>query len=196
MSFEHNPLPYSGDALSPHISAETLSFHHGKHHSGYVKKLNGMIGGTPYAEKSLTEIIKSADGGIFNNAAQIYNHDFYWNSMSPNGGGEPSGELLQAINSAFNSVDGFKEQFKKVGLGRFGSGYVWLVLDGLTLKIVDSVNAGNPMTDGQVPILTADLWEHSYYVDYRNDRGSYLDAFLSKLINWDFAAQNLAKASS
>ncbi len=195
MSFQLSPLPYSGDALAPHISAETLSFHHGKHHAGYVKKLNGLVGGTPNAEKSLVEIITSASGGIFNNAAQIYNHDFYWNSMSPNGGGAPSGELLEAVNGGFGSVDGFLEQFKKVGLGRFGSGYVWLVLDGLELKVVDSVNAGNPLTEKQVPILTADLWEHSYYVDYRNDRGGYLDAFLSKLINWDFAAQNLAKAS-
>ena len=195
MTFELKPLPYSNDGLSPHISAETLSFHHGKHHAGYVKNLNGLVAGTPDAEKNLETLIQTSGGGIFNNAAQIYNHDFYWNSMKPTGGGEPKGELLTAINGAFGSVATFKEQFKKTGLGRFGSGYVWLVMNDSELSIVDTLNAGSPLTSNQTPIITADLWEHSYYVDYRNDRGRYLQTFLDKLVNWDFAADNLTKAS-
>jgi len=194
MAFELPPLPYAMDALAPHISAETLEFHYGKHHNGYVGKLNGLVEGKPEAEKSLVELIKTTDGGIFNNAAQIWNHDFYWHSMKASGGGAPSGDLAAAIDRDFGSFDAFKAEFKKVGMGRFGSGYVWLVLDGGTLKVRDTLNAGNPMTDGQAPILTSDLWEHTYYIDYRNDRGKYLDTFMDALVNWDFAAKNFDAA--
>jgi Fe-Mn family superoxide dismutase len=194
MAFELPPLPWSKDALAPHISPETIDYHYGKHHAGYVKKLNALTEGKPEAEKSLEELIRTADGGVFNNAAQIWNHTFYWKSMRPNGGGTPSGDLLSAIERDFGSFDAFKEAFKSTGLGRFGSGYVWLVLDGEKLVVRDTLNAGNPLTDGQVPLLTADLWEHAYYIDHRNDRGGYLDAFLGHLANWDFAAENLAGA--
>ncbi len=194
MAFELPPLPWSKDALAPHISPETIDYHYGKHHAGYVKKLNALTEGKPEAEKSLEELIRTADGGVFNNAAQIWNHTFYWKSMTPNGGGTPSGDLLSAIERDFGSFDAFKEAFKNTGLGRFGSGYVWLVLDGEKLVVRDTLNAGNPLTDGQVPLLTADLWEHAYYIDHRNDRGGYLDAFLAHLANWDFAAENLAGA--
>lgn len=194
MAFELPPLRYSNDALAPHISAETIEFHHGKHHAGYVKNLNGLTEGKPTASKSLEDLIGTASGGIFNNAAQIWNHTFYWNSMKAEGGGSPEGDLLAAIEKDFGSFETFKETFKKTGLGRFGSGYVWLVLDGDTLAVRDTLNAGNPLTDGQTPILTADLWEHAYYIDHRNNRGAYLDAFLGSLINWAFAAENFAAA--
>jgi len=194
MAFELPPLPYSNDALAPHISAETIEFHYGKHHAGYVKNLNNLCEGKAEASQSLEELIKTTDGGIFNNAAQIWNHTFYWNSMCAGGGKAPSGELAAAIEKDFGSIDIFKAAFKKEGLSRFGSGYVWLVLDGEKLKIRSTQNAGNPLTDGQTPILTADLWEHAYYIDHRNDRGQYLEAFLGSLVNWSFAAENFAAA--
>ena len=184
-------LPYAKDALAPHISEETLEYHYGKHHATYVTKLNDAIPGTEFEKASLEEIIKSAPaGGIFNNAAQVWNHTFYWNSLSPNGGGAPSGDLAAAIDKAFGSVDDFKKQFTDAAVGNFGSGWTWLVKDGDQLEIVNTDDAGNPMTDGKTPLLTCDVWEHAYYIDYRNARPKYLEAFWN-LVNWDFAASNL-----
>lgn len=185
-------LPYAKDALEPHISSETLDFHYGKHHATYVVKLNGLIEGTEFSDSSLEEIVTKASAGpVFNNAAQIWNHTFYWNSLSPNGGGEPSGDLLEAINKAFGSVKAFKEQFTDSAVNNFGSSWTWLVKnsDG-SLAIVNTSNAACPLTDGATPLLTCDLWEHAYYIDYRNVRPDYLKAFWS-LVNWDFAASNL-----
>lgn len=186
------PLPYEKNALEPHISAETLDFHHGKHHNAYVVNLNGLIKGTEFENASLEEIVRNAPaGGIFNNAAQVWNHTFYWNSMSPNGGGEPSGALAEAINKAFGSFANFKEAFSKAAATQFGSGWAWLVKNAAgDLEIVQTGNAGNPMTDGKTPLLTCDVWEHAYYVDYRNARPKYVEAFWN-LVNWEFAASNL-----
>lgn len=192
MAFELPALPYEKNALEPHISAETLDFHHGKHHATYVAKLNGLVEGTELAEKSLEEIIKSSDGGVFNNAAQIWNHTFYWNSLSPNGGGEPTGELADAINAKWGSFADFKTAFNDKAVNNFGSSWTWLVKtsDG-TLDIVNTSNAGTPITDDLVPLLTVDLWEHAYYIDYRNVRPNYLEGFWA-LANWEFAAANLS----
>jgi len=186
------PLPYEKDALEPHISAETLDFHHGKHHNTYVTNLNNLIKDTQFAEATLEEIIAEAGpGGLFNNAAQVWNHTFYWNSLSPNGGGAPSGAIADAIDKAFGSFDAFKEAFSKAAVTQFGSGWAWLVKDASGgLEIVQSSNAGNPMTDGKTPILTCDVWEHAYYIDYRNARPKYVEVFWN-LVNWDFANANL-----
>ncbi len=191
MAFELPALPYEKNALEPHISAETLEFHHGKHHNAYVTKLNALTDGTANANKSLEELIKSTDGGLFNQAAQVWNHTFYWNSMSPDGGGAPSGAIADAINAAFGSFDDFKAKFTAAAGGQFGSGWAWLVknADG-GLEIVATANAGNPLTDGKTPVLTCDVWEHAYYVDYRNARPKYLEAWWN-LVNWDFANANL-----
>ncbi len=185
-------LPFEKNALEPHISAETLEYHYGKHHAGYVKKLNAAIEGTDNADKSLEELI-AIGGALFNNAAQVWNHSFYWNSMSPNGGGAPSGALGAAIDAAFGSFDGFKAAFAKAAGGQFGSGWAWLVSDSSgALSIVATGNAETPATDaGVTPLLTCDVWEHAYYVDYRNARGSYVEAWWN-LVNWDFAASNYA----
>jgi Fe-Mn family superoxide dismutase len=185
-------LPYAKNALEPHISEETLEYHYGKHHATYVNKLNTLVGGTEFESMSLEDIINKASGGIFNNAAQVWNHTFYWNCLSPNGGGEPEGELATAIEKAFNSFDEFKKQFTESAIGNFGSGWTWLVknADG-QLEIVNTGNAGNPMTDGKKPLLTCDVWEHAYYIDYRNARPSYLDAFWN-LVNWKFVSANAA----
>ncbi len=191
MAFTLPELPYSKDALAPHISAETLEFHHGKHHNAYVNKLNALTEGTDNANKSLEELIKTTDGGLFNQAAQVWNHTFYWNSMSPNGGGAPSGAIADAITKAFGSFDEFKAKFTAAAGGQFGSGWAWLVKDGGgNLEIVTTANAGNPLTDGKTPVITCDVWEHAYYVDYRNARPKYLEAWWN-LVNWDFANQNL-----
>lgn len=193
MSFELPELPFESNALEPHISAETLSFHHGKHHATYVTNLNNLVPGTEFEGKSLEEIITSAPaGGVFNNAAQIWNHTFYWNSLSPNGGGEPGGALADAINKAFGSFDEFKTKFSTSAATNFGSGWTWLVknADG-SVEIVNTSNAGCPLTDGKTPLLTCDVWEHAYYIDYRNARPKYVEAFWN-LANWDFAAQNYA----
>ncbi len=193
MAFELPALPYEKTALEPHISAETLDFHHGKHHATYVTKLNGLIEGTDLAEKSLEEIVKSSDGGVFNNAAQIWNHTFYWNSLSPNGGGEPSGALAEAINAKWGSFADFKAAFNDKAVNNFGSSWTWLVkaADG-SLDIVNTSNAGTPITeDGVTPLLTVDLWEHAYYIDYRNVRPNYLGGFW-ELANWEFASSNFA----
>jgi Fe-Mn family superoxide dismutase len=183
-------LPYELNALEPHISKETLEFHHGKHHQTYVTNLNNLIKGTEFADMSLEDIVKKSSGGIFNNAAQIWNHTFYWNCLSPNGGGQPSGALADAINSTFGSFDKFKEEFTKTAVTTFGSGWGWLVknADG-SLALVSTSNAGTPMTSGQTALLTCDVWEHAYYIDYRNARPKYVGAFWN-LVNWDFVAKN------
>ncbi|MDN5925177.1 MAG: superoxide dismutase [Fe] [Xanthomonadales bacterium] len=192
MAFELPPLPYERNALEPHISAETLDYHYGKHHQAYVNKLNAAIEGTEFADMDLVAIIKKASGGLFNNAAQTWNHTFYWNSMSPNGGGDPSGKLADAINKAFGSIDAFREEFGKVAGGTFGSGWAWLVqrADG-SLGIVSTSNAATPITGSDRPLLTCDVWEHAYYIDYRNARPKYVEAFWN-LVNWDFAAKQMA----
>ncbi len=186
------PLPYDKNALEPHISAETLDFHHGKHHNTYVVNLNNLIKETEFADATLEEIIRKAPaGGLFNNAAQVWNHTFYWNSLSPNGGGAPSGALAAAIDKAFGSFDAFKEAFSKAAVTQFGSGWAWLVKNANgDLEIVQTGNAGNPLTDGKTPLLTCDVWEHAYYIDYRNARPKYVEAFWN-LVNWEFAASNL-----
>jgi len=191
MAFELPALPYAKDALQPHISAETLDYHYGKHHQTYVTNLNNLVAGTPNEGKSLEDIIKSSSGGLFNNAAQVWNHTFYWNCLSPNGGGEPSGALADAINNKWGSFATFKEEFSKCAITTFGSGWAWLVrnADG-SLDLVSTSNAGTPMTDGKTALLTCDVWEHAYYIDYRNARPKYLEAFWS-LVNWDFAANQL-----
>lgn len=192
MTFTLPNLPYALDALVPHISQETLEYHWGKHHRAYVTNLNNLIPDTQFADMSLEEIIKNSSGGIFNNAAQVWNHTFYWNCMKQNGGGEPTGELLAAINKTFGSFAQFKENFTKTALTTFGSGWAWLAKnDDGSLVIVSTSNAGNPMTDGKKPLLTCDVWEHAYYIDYRNLRPAYVDAFW-QLVNWGFVAQNFA----
>ncbi len=192
MAFELPALPYEKNALEPHISAETLEYHHGKHHATYVTKLNGLVEGTDLASKSLEEIIKSSDGGVFNNAAQIWNHTFYWNSLSPNGGGEPTGDLADAINAKWGSFAEFKAAFNDKAVNNFGSSWTWLVkaADG-SLDIVNTSNAGTPITEDLVPLITVDLWEHAYYIDYRNVRPNYLEGFWA-LANWEFATANFA----
>lgn len=192
MAIELPPLPYDQDALEPHISRETLEYHYGKHHNTYVVKLNGLVDGTDDADKSLEEIVKSSSGGIFNNAAQVWNHTFYWNCLSPNGGGEPTGAVADAIYSAFGSFEDFKAKFTESAVNNFGSSWTWLVktADG-GLDIVNTSNAATPLTDdGATPLLTVDLWEHAYYIDYRNVRPDYMTAFWN-LINWDFVNENL-----
>ncbi|WP_295882844.1 superoxide dismutase [uncultured Thiohalocapsa sp.] len=186
-------LPYAEDALAPHISAETLGLHHGKHHATYVDKLNNLIEGTDFADKPLTNIIVEADGGIFNNGAQAWNHAFYWHCLSPDGGGNPEGELATRIGRDFGTTDALREQFSKALTTLFGSGWVWLALDPSGKLVIESrSNAGNPLRDGLLPILTCDMWEHAYYVDYRNRKQAYVDAFW-KLVNWRFAAENVAR---
>jgi Fe-Mn family superoxide dismutase len=186
------PLPYAKDALQPHISAETLEYHYGKHHQTYVTNLNNMIKGTDFENMSLEEIIKKSSGGVFNNSAQVWNHTFFWNCMTPNGAGAPSGKVADAINAKWGSFDKFKEEFNKAALGNFGSGWTWLVqkTDG-SVDIVNTSNAGTPLTTSDKALLTADVWEHAYYIDYRNARAKFLEAFWN-VANWDFANQNMA----
>lgn len=201
MAFELPPLPYSRDALSPAISEETLNYHYGKHHQAYVNNLNKLIEGTDHANAPLEKIIQDASGdsskaGLFNNAAQVWNHTFYWHSMKPGGGGKPSGAIADKINADFGSYDKFAEEFKAAGGGQFGSGWAWLVLKDGKLAIRKTPNAETPVTeDGATPLLTMDVWEHAYYLDYQNSRPNYMAAFLENLVNWDFANQNLADAS-
>jgi Fe-Mn family superoxide dismutase len=196
MSFELPALPYARDALEPYISANTLDYHYGKHHKGYVDKLNKAIADAAYAGQSLEEIIAGArdndDSGVFKNAAQAWNHEFLWHSMSPNGGGEPAGELAEAIAADFGGFDQFCDQFKAAALGRFGSGWAWLVQSGEGLDIVTTGNADTPIGTDATPLLTLDVWEHAYYLDYQNQRGTYIDTFLGDLINWEFAGKNFA----
>jgi Fe-Mn family superoxide dismutase len=184
------PLPYPMDALAPTISQETLEYHYGKHHATYVTNLNNLIKGTEFENMSLEEIIKKSSGGVFNNAAQVWNHTFYWNGLKPQGGGAPSGKVADGINAKWGSFDKFKEEFNKSALGNFGSGWTWLVQKGDALEIVNTSNAGTPLTTDATPLLTCDVWEHAYYIDYRNARAKYVEAFWT-LVNWDQVATNL-----
>ena len=192
-------LPYSLDALEPHISRSTLEFHHGKHHAGYVTNLNNLVAGTDLESKSLEQTVQAVAGdaskaGVFNNAAQVWNHSFYWQCMKPGGGDRPTGALADKINADFGSFEAFVEQFKAAGATQFVSGWAWLVLDGGTLKITKTANADLPLAHGQTALLTMDVWEHAYYLDYQNRRPDYMTTFLEKLVNWDFVAANLAAA--
>ena len=191
MSFELPPLPYSKDALEPHISGKLMGFHYEKHHKGYVDKLNNAVKGTPMADKSLEEVVKSSEGGVFNNAAQTWNHTFFWKSMKPGGGGKPTGAIAQKIDDRWGSHADFKKEFSDKAATLFGSGWCWLVDKGGKLEIVQKSNAGNPMTDGDKPVLTLDVWEHAYYLDYQNRRAEFIEKFLDNLVNWDHANQNL-----
>jgi Fe-Mn family superoxide dismutase len=191
VAIELPALPYDRTALEPHISGETIDFHYGKHHQAYVTNLNNMIAGTEFAEMPLEDIIRKSQGGMFNNAAQVWNHTFYWNCLSPDGGGEPTGKLADAINSAFGDFARFKEQFSDTAVKTFGSGWGWLVqrADG-SLALASTPNAATPLTGEDTPLLTCDVWEHAYYIDYRNARAKYVEAFWN-LVNWDFATKNL-----
>jgi Fe-Mn family superoxide dismutase len=198
MAFELPPLPYAKNALEPHISANTLDFHHGKHHQAYVTALNNLVKDSPLEKQSLEEIIRSAHGdaskaALFNNAAQVWNHTFFWNCMKKDAGG-PSGDLARAIDRDLGGLAKFKEDFKAAAVGQFGSGWAWLVADGGKLRITRTPNAVNPVAEGGTALLTCDVWEHAYYLDYQNRRPDFVQAFLDHLINWDFVAQNLAKA--
>ncbi len=193
------PLPYADNALEPVISANTISFHYGKHHKTYVDNLNNLVKGTDLESATLESIVNATAGKadkapVFNNAAQIWNHTFYWHSMKPHGGGKPSGKLAQMIDAAFGSYDEFRKQFSATTVSQFGSGWGWLVVDGGALKVVKTGNAEVPFTKGQKPLLTIDVWEHAYYLDHQNKRAAYVDAVIDKLLNWDFAGANLAKA--
>jgi Fe-Mn family superoxide dismutase len=195
MAFELPPLPYADDALDPHISARTISYHYGKHHATYVSNLNGLIEGTEHADKSLEEIILAAGpGGLFNNSAQVWNHTFYWNCMTPGGGGDPSGDLAAAIDRDFGSASDFKQQFVDAAKGNFASGWTWLVAGDSGLQIVNTDDADTPIKHGQKPLLTVDVWEHAYYLDYQNARPAYLETFVEKLLNWEFVASNYASS--
>jgi Fe-Mn family superoxide dismutase len=192
MAFTLPPLPYDKSALAPHISAETLEFHHGKHHAAYVTNLNKLLEGKPEASKSLEDIIRSSEAGVFNNAAQVWNHTFYWSSMKPNGGGQPTGDLADAIKRDFGSFEKFSEEFANAGATQFGSGWAWLVQGAdKKLAVTKTGNADLPLKHGQKALLTMDVWEHAYYIDYRNARPKYIETFLKSLANWDFAAANL-----
>eukprot|EP01092_Planopodium_desertum_P014246 TRINITY_DN7129_c0_g1_i1.p1 TRINITY_DN7129_c0_g1~~TRINITY_DN7129_c0_g1_i1.p1 ORF type:complete len:198 (-),score=50.52 TRINITY_DN7129_c0_g1_i1:50-643(-) len=195
MAFKLPDLPYPKDALKPHISEETLSFHYGKHHAGYVTKLNGFVAGTPDEKKSLEELVKTSSGKIFNNAAQIWNHTFYWNSMAPKAGGAPTGAVKELIARDFGSFDKFKVAFNEAATTHFGSGWAWLVVDPADkkLKVVSTHDAGCPIRDGQIPLLTCDVWEHAYYLDYQNLRDKYTESWWN-LVNWDWANKQLANA--
>lgn len=196
MSFELPQLPYAKDALEPHMSARTFEYHYGKHHAGYIRKLNAAVDGTDNAGKSLEDIIMTASGGLFNNAAQVWNHSFFWNCLKPNGGGAPTGDLAAAIDRDFGSFDAFKKQFAATAGGQFGSGWGWLVSDKGTLKVTSTANADTPMKHGHVALFTVDVWEHAYYLDYQNARPKFIETILDQLANWDFVAKNLASATS
>ncbi|MBO0351943.1 superoxide dismutase [Phormidium pseudopriestleyi FRX01] len=200
MTYELPPLPFDYTALEPHVSKSTLEFHHDKHHAAYVKKYNDMVKGTDMESKSIEEVIKatyndSSKAGIFNNAAQAWNHTFYWNCIKPSGGGKPSGALADKIAADFGSFDKFKEEFANAAATQFGSGWAWLVLDKGTLKVAKTSNAENPIAMGLTPLLTIDVWEHAYYLDYQNKRPDYIETFISSLINWDFVAEQMKKAA-
>jgi len=199
MAFDLPALPYPKNALEPHTSAQTLDFHHGRHHQAYVTNLNNLVKDTPLASQSLEELIKGSykedsKVGIFNNAAQVWNHTFFWNCMKPGGGGAASGHVASAIDRDLGGLAKFKDDFKAAAVGQFGSGWAWLVADGGELKITRTPNAVNPLAEGQMALLTCDVWEHAYYLDFQNRRPDFVQAFLDHLVNWDFVAQNLAKA--
>jgi superoxide dismutase, Fe-Mn family len=196
MAFELPPLPYAKDALEPHMSAKTLDFHYGKHHQAYVTNLNNLLKDSPLANESLEAVIKASakddtKAGIFNNAAQVWNHTFFWNCMKPNGGGQPSGKVAEGLQKSFGDIATFQTKFKEAAVTQFGSGWAWLVLDGGTLKIAKTPNAMTPLAQGQKALLTCDVWEHAYYLDYQNRRPDFVQTFLDKLVNWDFVAKNL-----
>jgi Fe-Mn family superoxide dismutase len=196
MPFKLPELPYNKDELAPHISANTLDFHYGKHHQAYVTNLNNLIEGTELADKSLEEVIKASAGdaskaGIFNNAAQVWNHTFYWHSVKPNGGGAPTGAIAAKIDSDFGSFDNFVKEFKNAAVTQFGSGWAWLVLKNGKLEIMKTANADTPLVHGVTPLLTVDVWEHAYYLDYQNRRPDYFDIYINNLVNWDFANANM-----
>jgi len=196
MAIQLPDLPYAKDGLAPYISANTLEFHHGKHHRAYVDNTNKLIAGTELANESLETIIKktvvdAAKSGLFNNAAQVWNHSFYWQCMKPNGGGKPAGKVADKINETWGSFDKFAEELKNAGVTQFGSGWAWLVQDGGKLKVTKTANADTPIAHGVKPLLTVDVWEHAYYLDYQNRRPDYLATFIEKLINWDFVKANL-----
>lgn len=192
MTFELPPLPYEMNALAPHISQETLEYHYGKHHLAYVNNLNKLLPGSGFEKSSLEDIIKKSSGGIFNNAAQVWNHTFYWHCMGPNGGGEPKGALANAIQKTFGSFESFMEKFTQVGISTFGSGWAWLAQNQEgNLEILSTSNAGTPMTENKKALLTCDVWEHAYYIDYRNLRPKYIESFW-KIVNWDFVAKNFS----
>ena len=195
MTIKLPPLPYAKDALAPHISAETLEFHHGKHHRAYVDKVNELIAGTPQAKLGLEAIVLASKGPLFNAAAQAWNHEFYWNSMRAKGGAEPAGKLAAAIARDFKSYAEFRRQFKQAAVSRFGSGWAWLVLDGAKLRVTSTHDADLPMKHGQTALLACDVWEHAYYIDYRNARDSYVDAFLDHLVNWQWASRRMTAAA-
>jgi Fe-Mn family superoxide dismutase len=192
MQHELPPLPYAMDALAPHISKETFEFHYGKHHQAYVTNLNNLIKGTEFENASLEDIIKKSSGGIFNNSAQVWNHTFFWHSMKPGGGGQPTGKVGDAINKKWGSYDAFKEAFSKSAVGNFGSGWTWLVKkpDG-SVDIANTSNAGTPLTTADKALITIDVWEHAYYIDYRNARPKFVETYLTSLVNWEFANKNL-----
>ena len=195
MKLELPELPFAKDALAPHMSADTLDFHHGKHHNAYVVKGNELLKGAGLEAGSLEQLVMDAakaGGGLFNNVGQHYNHSFFWNSISPNGGGQPTGAVADMINASFGSYENFKAEFVAGGVGQFGSGWVWLAAEGETLKIVQTANADTPLTEGLKPILVCDVWEHAYYLDFQNRRPDFLSSFLDNLVNWEFANQNLA----
>jgi Fe-Mn family superoxide dismutase len=199
MAFSQAPLPFDPSALEPHLSAKTFEFHYGKHHAAYVTNLNNLTKDTELADKSLEEVIKisfndATKAGIFNNAAQVWNHTFFWDSLKPSGGGAPTGAIAEKINADFGSFDKFKEEFKTAAVTQFGSGWAWLVLDGNTLKVTKTPNAENPLVRGQVPLLTVDVWEHAYYLDYQNRRPDFVQTFIDNLINWEFVAKQLGSA--
>ena len=197
MAFVLPDLPYARDALAPYLSAETLEYHHGKHHNAYVANLNGLLEGADAelsTQEDLEGIILSAEGGVFNNAAQVWNHSFYWKCMKPGGGGRPGGELAKAIEASFGSYDDLAKELTQAAVTQFGSGWAWLVKDGDALKVTKTGNAALPLKHGQTALLTVDVWEHAYYIDYRNLRPKYVEAFLNNLVDWDFVAANLAAA--
>ena len=199
MAYQQPNLPYDRNALEPHISGQTLDFHYGKHHAAYVTKYNGFVKDTEYDSMMMEDVIKATAGdaskaAIFNNGAQAWNHSFYWNCMSPNGGGAPSGKIAELIDRDCGGMDGFKDAFKNAAAAQFGSGWAWLVLDNGKLDVLKTLNAANPMTEGKTPLLTIDVWEHAYYLDFQNRRPDYIDTFLDKLVNWEFVEENLNAA--
>ncbi len=197
MSFELPQLPFAKDALAPYMSAETLEYHYGKHHAGYVRKLNAAVEGTDDAGKRLQDLVRAAEGGLFNNAAQAWNHGFFWRCLKPGGGGAPpAGDVADAINRDFGSYDQFKVEFAKTCAGQFGSGWGWLVQDGGSLRVMSTANADTPLKHGLTPLATIDVWEHAYYIDYRNARPKFVEAIIDNLLNWDFVAENLRDAAA
>jgi Fe-Mn family superoxide dismutase len=194
MEFEVAPLPYAKNALEPVMKQETLEFHYEKHHKGYMTKLRSLLEGKPEASKSLVEVIRTSSGAVFNNAAQVWNHTFYWESMKPGGGGAPPGGDVADLINGLGGWDKFRADFIASGMGRFGSGWAWLVVEGGKGKIMDTPNAENPLTTGATPLFTADVWEHAYYIDHRNNRQAFLEAFCDKLLNWDYVTKNLSAA--